>query len=131
MAIQRPRYSKRTINNFRKADGKTVSIDPIYLLIDIAAVVAAALAHITGIKLVQAHREIKRLRQLHAKQCPKCRYDLSGITHQATNCPECGQLLSLTKPDDPPAQAAHQEPPANSPNSPPHQSSSQETEHQS
>lgn len=96
MSFDRYYYSSRIIRYFRKADGKTVSIDPIYLLIDIAAVVAAALAHITGIKLVQAHREIKRLRQLHAKQCPKCSYDLSGITHQATNCPECGQLLMLT-----------------------------------
>jgi len=94
LSIDRQFYGPRIINNFRQSDSKTRSIDPFYLLIDIAAIIALVLTPISGIKFVKAHREAKQILML-ANQCPKCRYDLTGIEHQATNCPECGQTLNF------------------------------------
>lgn len=130
LAIEQDWRSTKSINRLRKTDSPYFTVNPIYLLIDIAAITAIVVAIRTRKELLVMNRQIRFLRYLINEQCPTCRYDLSGIAHQAFNCPECGQSLPQNIADDPPAQAAHQNPPANSPNSPPYQSSAQETEHQ-
>jgi len=95
LAIEQPWRSTKTINRFRQNDSLSTSVNPIYLLIDIAAIAAIVLAIRTRKKRIKLKREIRVLRLFLAEYCPKCKYDLSGIMHQATKCPECGQTLTL------------------------------------
>jgi len=92
-------YDPAWLDRLNTGDGHTWSIRPHMLLFDLAMLLAVLLCLM---RLLQAmkldfklQRLIRKLQRLIRKECPKCRYNLSGIMHQATNCPECGQTLAL------------------------------------
>lgn len=89
------RRSSGWLKSAATADGKHRTIIPGYFLIDIIFIISLPLAIYKGNILLRERANFIRARRLYRKQCPRCFYDLAGIEHQATNCPECGQTLKL------------------------------------
>lgn len=81
------------LDRLRQGDGTMWSIRPLLLIIDLIALAAMITAIVSITKIVRTTVFLRRLNN-HNK-CPKCHYNLAGIEHQATNCPECGQSLKL------------------------------------